>query len=366
MQKWSLKDRIKKIFTNAKGVDVILIANTDFKDPNFLYLTGFVSDMFEGAIIIVKRSGATLITNVLEYGDAQKNKPKGLKVVKIESSKQIRGFLKSQLKGKVVGMNDEFITYAMHKRLTKRYKPAKTVDVSSAFGKARLIKDNYEIQQIRKAASITKSAMKEIQKSFKAGITEKELAKQFDYISSRLGSEGTSFGTIISFGTNTALIHHSPSQARLKYGDLIMIDAGCKVNNYCSDITRTFIFGNNRAKISGYEKKVGMIRIVREAQAAALEKIRSGIRAGKSHDNAFNYINKAESGKYKKFNFPYALGHSVGIEVHDVGGWLGPKSKLVLKENMIMTDEPGIYISGFGGVRIEDDILITKKGPVML
>ena len=366
MANWSLKERINRIFANCNGVDVILIANTEKMDPNFQYLTGFAGDFYEGSIVLVKRTGATIIASELEYGDVHKTKPNGMAVVKIKSREQIMGFLKKELQNKKVGMNYGFITQQIYARIKKRYKPAKTIDVSVAFARARQIKDRYEIQQIKKASAITKKAMKEIQSKLKVGITEKELAREFDYLCASHGSDGPAFSTIVSFGKNTALIHHSPSNTRLQYGDMVMIDAGSKVNNYCSDVTRTFIFGSGKARIRDYKKKRRIIEIVKEAQSAALKEIRKGVKAPTPHNTAYNHIAAADAGEYKRFNFPYALGHPVGLEVHDAGDGFYPKSKLVLAGNMVITDEPGIYVPGFGGARIEDDILITKKGPIVL
>jgi Xaa-Pro aminopeptidase len=203
-----------------------------------------------------------------------------------------------------------------------------------------------------------------IQKEFKEGMTEMELAARFDSISASLGSEGPSFKTIVCFGANAALPHHSPDRTRLRYGDFILIDAGAKVQNYCSDITRTSIFGTDKSRIPDCEKKQEMLRIVKDAQLAALRKIAPGVTGLTIHMEAQRTIDTAANGRYKG-TFIHALGHSLGIEVHDGPGF-SPGAKQELEPGMVITNEPGIYVEGFGGVRIEDDILVTEKGAEVL
>lgn len=364
MKAASLKNKTRKIFANANAANVILIANTNYQDPNFLYLTDISSGLFEGSLILLTRHGAKILVSALEYEDAVRHTPNGMKIIKMESSKQIRRILASELKGKVVGTNDEFMTYAMHKRITKKYSPAKTIDVSDALSAARLIKDESEIKHIKEAARVTKRAMMEIIKSFKDGITEKALARRFDDISAKLGSDGPSFSTIVCFGANASMPHHRPDGTKLKYGDLVLIDAGSKSGNYCSDITRTFIFGKDKKRIKDYEKKIEMYNLVKSAQKKAIGAIKEGVKGSYVHNLAADYINSYKNGKYNG-KFIHSLGHSVGIEVHD-GAGLSPGSTQPLKQNMIVTVEPGVYVSGFGGVRIEDDILVTKGGAIIL
>ncbi|MHB1829796.1 MAG: M24 family metallopeptidase [Candidatus Micrarchaeaceae archaeon] len=364
MEASALKSKAKKIFANANAANVILIANTNYQDPNFLYLTDINSGLFEGSLILLFRRGAKILVSALEYEDASRHIPKGMELIKIESSQQIKSILNSGLKGKTLGTNDEFMTYAMHKRITAKYSPAKVIDVSSALSNARLVKEESEIKHIKKAAKITKRAMLEIRKSFKPGITEKTLAQRFDDISAKLGSDGPSFSTIVCFGANASMPHHRPDGTKLKYGDFVLIDAGAKSRNYCSDITRTFIFGKDKKRIKDYEKKMEMYNLVKSAQKKAIDSIRAGVKGKDVHNLAADYINSYKNGKYNG-KFIHSLGHSVGIEVHD-GPGLSPGATKPLKQGMVVTVEPGVYLSGFGGVRIEDDILVTKDGSITL
>jgi len=366
MDRAALKARTIKVFAGIKDANTVIIANSDYQDPNFLYLTDLKSGLFEGSLVVLKKDNAMLLTSPLEYEDALKGVPKGMQVIKIDSADKAKKILTKAVKGKNIGMNEDFVTYAMHIRFDKKYRPSKMVDVSAAFENARMTKDKYEISEIRKAVRITKGAQREIQKFFKKGITEKQLADKFNDIAARLGAKKPSFDTIVCFGANASMPHHSPDGTRLKYGDFVLIDAGSKVGNYCSDITRTYIFGNDKNKIKDYAKKREIYNLVKQAQTRAIKAIKPGAKGADIHKIAEDCINKYKGGKYKG-TFIHSLGHSIGLEVHDGSGRvLTPGSELTLKEGIITSVEPGIYLPGFGGVRIEDDILVTKKGALIL
>ncbi len=360
MESEELRGRLARVFAQAEGVEKILLMNTDYGDPNFFYLTGFTSGLFEYSYLVVEKQGMTLFTSSLEYATAKEQAPKGLTVVQMDDVKKFRAELKEKLAGFRVGVNESFIPYAAYKAIRRRYRPRKMVDISEAFSKARLVKSEYEIDLIKKAVKITKWAMVLIQKDLKEGMTELQLAARFDGISAEIGSEGPSFKTIVCFGKNAALPHHSPDHTKLKYGDFVLIDAGAKVSNYCSDITRTALFGDDKSRIPDYQKKERMLRIVKEAQVKAIKKIKPGVKGAAVHRVAQKVIDTADKGIYKG-TFIHSLGHSLGIEVHDGPGF-SPGAKQVLKPGMIITAEPGIYVEGFGGVRIEDDVLVTETG----
>ncbi len=361
MQNNTLLNKLGRIFAAIRGTNTIVLLNTNYQDPNFLYITGFKSGLFEFTYTIIRRNGVEVLANELEYTTGRKQQTKGLNVTKITDIKQQCKILSKLLSKKTIALDEPFIPYAYYSGIKKRYKPRKIVDASAAFEKARMIKDDYEIKCIARAASITKRAQKNIQKYCKVGITEKEIAEKFDSISAKLGSEGPSFKTIVCFGSNAAYPHHSPTDRKLKYGDYVLIDAGAKFNNYCSDITRTFIFGKERSKIRDYKEKMNVYDTVKEAQQLAINAIKPGVKGRDIHIIARDRINSAFKGKYKG-KFIHSLGHSVGIEVHDGGIGFSEGTKDKIKEGMVITVEPGIYIEGFGGVRIEDDVLVTKNG----
>ena len=360
----TLKQRIDRVFRGNEDVEKVVLLNTGMVDPNFLYITGFTSGLFEYSYLILDRQGATLITSILEYETAKEQAVEGLKVVCANSTEEMRKYTGEELKGRVIGVNAAFMPYLNYKVIKKLYKPKKIVDVSQELSDARMVKDDEEIGYIRKAASITKWAMMLIVKEFKEGMTEAELATKFDGLSSSMGSQGPSFKTIVCFGKNAALPHHFPDETKLVYGDFILIDAGCKVNNYSSDITRTFIYGDDKSRIKDYEEKQEIYKTVKDAQTKAIRAIKPGVKGKRIDGIARKQIDNADGGKYKG-KFIHSLGHSVGIDVHDGPGF-SPSTKLKLERGMVITAEPGIYINGFGGVRIEDDVLVTEDGALVL
>ena len=350
-----LKDRLRRLFSNLRGIDAVLIANSDRADPNFLYLTGFTSGLFEESLLIAVRDSVYVFTYSLEYQTALDQRQSGMRVINIaDDVKAARSLLKRLIKGKRIGVNGSFISFSTAAHLRKRYGPKRFADISDKLTETRLIKDRDEIRKIRSAARITKTAMKRIGRYLKAGVTELQLAAQFDFIQMSLGASGPSFGTIVCFGKNAAQPHHSPDNTKLRRGDFVLIDAGTKVSNYCSDITRTFVFGRRPSP-----KEEEMISIVKRAQHEAILAIRPGKRGNEIHNIAAKVIDTSAGGRYKG-RFIHSLGHSVGLEVHDGPGFSTQKN--IIRPGMVITAEPGIYVPGFGGVRIEDDILITRKG----
>lgn len=364
MDSKAIKDRAARVLDAAK-VDRILLANTNSEDPNFVYITDLIGGLFEGNFLLIKKDSITLFTSPLEYELAREQLGTRIGIVNLDSQKKMEMLVK-EIKGRSVGINGNFLPYNSYMHIRKRMKMRKVVDTSTAFEKAREVKGILEISRIRKANRITKSAIAEVQKRLKVGMTEKEAAMMFENRILELGADGTSFDSIVCFGRNAALPHHSPDSTKLRYGDMVLMDVGVKISNYCSDVTRTMIFGNDKKRIRDYERKQRIIDIVREAQAAAIAAIKPGILGEKPHMIAQSIIDNADNGRYKG-TFMHALGHSIGIEVHDGSGrFLSPGSKLMLREGMVSSVEPGIYIPGFGGARIEDDIVVTRNGAIIL
>lgn len=357
-----LKNRLKKIFSNiGKNIDLIVILNSQTADPNFYYLTGFTSGLFENNILLVERNGIELITDRLEFETALEQKIKNMKIKSINKANELEKYLKQKLSNKIIGINFSFLPIAYFRYL-KQYKPKKIIDVGKAFMGARLVKDEKEIENIRIANEITKKAFKKIQQYFKTGITEKELAATFEYLMRKNNASEEAFETIVSFDKNSALPHHFPDNTKLKENSIVLIDAGAKYNNYCADITQTFIFKPNKNS-DKYKKIIEMYNIVKQAQQIGLKNAKENANGKEVHNAVNNFINSVHKGKYNG-KFIHSLGHSIGIETHDGPGFSNQNN--ILKENMIISDEPGIYINGFGGVRIENDVLIKKNKSVFL
>ncbi|MFA6076683.1 MAG: M24 family metallopeptidase [Candidatus Paceibacterota bacterium] len=225
----------------------------------------------------------------------------------------------------------------------------------------RAVKSRKELAYIVKAQRISEKVLTDTVKKLRTGVTELEIA---DLIKKAYISHGVnvlSFPPIVAFGKNTANIHHEPNKTKLKKGNTVMFDFGCTVNHYCSDMTRTYFWGEPSAK----QKKIYLI--VLEAQEIAISKIEKGERQAKVIDNVARkflnkkYRNKSASDRPSRDGFPHGLGHGVGTVIHEWPNFK-PKSEDILPTGCVMTIEPGLYFKGFGGIRIEDMILITKNG----
>ena len=215
----------------------------------------------------------------------------------------------------------------------------------------RSIKTLYEIEQIRKAQNITDKAYEHILNFIKPGVREKDLALEIEMFMRKQGAEGVSFGLITISGKNTSLPHGVPSEKQVENGDFVTMDIGCKVNGYCSDMTRTVAVGFATDEM----KKV--YETVLTAQQKALETIKAGVMASDVDKAARDYI--YESG-YEGW-FGHSTGHGVGLFIHEAPT-VSTKSETVLEEGMVITCEPGIYLKDKFGVRIEDMVAVTKNG----
>ena len=259
-------------------------------------------------------------------------------------------FLKSQ-GDKAYGFEDDYVTFSKFASL-KRITPKSVFSpVSSHIDKIRMIKDNTEIEKIKTAAKIADSAYFYILDKISVGKTERQISLELEYFMKSQGAEGLSFDTIVASGVRSALPHGTATDKVIESGDFVTLDFGCKYKGYCSDMTRTVVMGK------ATDKQKEIYNTVLTAQKAALDTIRAGELAKAVDDAARSIIIDANYGK----NFGHGLGHSLGLKVHESPS-CSPKSADVLTENMLMTVEPGIYIEDFGGVRIEDLVLVTKDG----
>lgn len=215
----------------------------------------------------------------------------------------------------------------------------------------RAVKNKKELTNLIKAQRISEKVLLDAVSFLKEGITELQVADFIKKSFIKYGAPILSFPPIVAFGKNTANIHHEPNKTKLKKGDTVMFDIGTTIEHYCSDMTRTYFYGEPNAK----QKKIYLD--VLKAQELAMSKIAKGERrCGVIDRIARNFLAK----KYKD-NFKHGLGHGVGTVIHEWPNFK-PKSEDVLPLGCVMTVEPGVYLKGFGGVRIEDMVLITKNG----
>jgi len=220
----------------------------------------------------------------------------------------------------------------------------------------RAVKSKKELVNIIKAQRISEQVLKDVLKILEVGINELEVEKFIKKSFMKYKAPILSFEPIVSFGKNTANIHHKPGKSKLKKGDTVMFDFGTTVNHYCSDMTRTYFFGEPNKK----QKRI--YQAVLEAQNRVLAKIQKGERRAKVIDKtARDFLNK----KFKGKHFTHGLGHGVGTVIHEWPNFK-PNSGDVIPAGCVMTVEPGLYFKSFGGVRIEDMILITRKGYINL
>ncbi|MBG9822521.1 M24 family metallopeptidase [Bacillus safensis] len=229
------------------------------------------------------------------------------------------------------------------------------VRAEDALNQLRLIKDESEIATLKKAAQLADEGVKIGVNALKEGITETEVLAVIEYELKKKGIQGMSFSTMVLFGEKSGEPHGNPGQAALKKGDFVLFDLGVIVDGYCSDITRTFIYQE------ASEKQKDIYQTVLNAEMAALEMSKPGVRIGDLDLKARGLITEAGYGEY----FPHRLGHGLGVSVHEFPSMSQANDDL-LQEGMVYTIEPGIYVPGVGGVRIEDDVLITADGPVTL
>ena len=217
------------------------------------------------------------------------------------------------------------------------------------------VKEKNEIASIKKAVSISDLAFERVLNLVAPGIRERELAAELEYQMMMLGAEKPAFETIVASGYRSALPHGAASAKKVKKGEFITFDFGATVDGYVSDMTRTIVVGNPTSK----QKKI--YQIVLRAQKAAIRKVKAGV-SGKAVDAAArSIIERAGYGK----NFGHGTGHGIGFFVH-VGPRLSTASEDKLKINNVITIEPGIYLSGWGGVRIEDDVVVTRNSGKVL
>ncbi len=251
-----------------------------------------------------------------------------------------------------VGFEENYVTYAGYKELIRKYKINNLVETENIIERQRMIKDNDEISKVQKACEITDNCFSYLQSYIKPGMTEKQIANEIENYYKEY-ADGLSFETIVASGENSSKPHAVPTDRKIQTQDIITIDMGCKVEGYCSDMTRTIFVGN----VPDYVKNV--YDLVLKKQQQVIEDMKDG-------ESTRQLTTMVENDfRLEGYDLIHALGHGVGMEIHEAP-YINHRSDTQLKENMIVTDEPGIYIPGKFGVRIEDTIQITKFGCISL
>ncbi|MCS7206673.1 MAG: Xaa-Pro peptidase family protein [Dehalococcoidia bacterium] len=328
------------------GLDALLVSTPE----NRRWLSGFTGSA--GWLLITPHE-AVLATDFRYVEQAGQQAP-AFRVVRIKSGYDWFPSLVQEVGARKVGFEAGHLTVATYHALVSALKEAKAEGVSlqatqGVVEALRMRKDPEELALIARAVAIADQALRQVAPTIREGETERAVAWRLERAMRDLGAEGVAFETIVASGPNAALPHHRAADRPIQAGEPIVIDFGARYQGYCSDLTRTFCLG----RPSDTFRKV--YDIVLTAQLTAMATIQAGMKAGDADSIARKII---EDAGYKE-NFGHSLGHGIGLAVHEAPR-LGPESATPLEEGMVFTVEPGIYLSGWGGVRIEDTVVLEN------
>ena len=346
------KSRAERLISNAEGMDAVVIANDGepFLDSTFWYLTEQSSGTFEGSFAIVRKDGTLdVIVSILEEESAND----GVGDVHVYHDREEREkYIRDALSGcSKVGFNTHSATYAAVQYIKKVAGDIEPVDAGNAIDATVSVKDAKEIEATKHACKISSQVAAEIPDYLSEGVSEREVAARMDSRMRELGGTGNAFDTIAAFGAYSSQPHHMPCDYRLKKGDTALFDFGSKYDRYCSDMTRTVFLGKPPEILErAYE-------VVREAQLAGIAEYHDGAKANAADLAARKIIDESEF----KGKFIHSFGHGIGMDVHQAIS-VSPRSDQILHAGNVVSAEPGIYIPGVGGIRIEDTCLVTENG----
>jgi len=315
---------------------------------NIKYLSGFSGS--SGFLILGKKN--YLFTD-FRYREIAKNLEKSNTRIPFKFIEMDQDFKENLQKAigriKTIEFEADHMTVNKLASWKKRFKGTKLVPSKHSIEERRLIKDKEEIRLMKKSQKINERTLEKIKKRLKYGVTEQEIGWLIKTIGHDLGAEDISFEPIVAFGAHSAIPHHQNTNRKLKKTDVVLIDMGMKYKGYCSDMTRTFL------PKKATSEQIEVYTRTLDAQMAAIKALKAGVKTAK-----LDAIARDTMGKYDE-HFRHSLGHGIGLDVHESPG-LSSRSKEVLEENMIVTVEPGIYLEGKFGVRIEDMGRVTKTG----
>ncbi|MCI8415961.1 MAG: aminopeptidase P family protein [Lachnospiraceae bacterium] len=341
-----IEEKIKD-FLQERELDGLLVAD----GHNMRYLSGFTGAT---GYLYISRQQQVILTDSRYTLQAREEAPR-FQVVEVsrqEGYKEKLLNLTQEDETKRLGFEDQVMMYATVESLKEKLTPVgEWVPLRGALSTFRQIKTEGEIERMAQAEAIGDKAFDYLLGELRPGVTELTIAAKLEFYMKTHGAEDIAFPSIVASGLHSAMPHATPSRKKLEQGDFITLDFGCRYEGYCSDMTRTVVLGK------ASERQREIYQIVLEAQLAGLEAVRAGISGKEADEAARAVIEKAGYGEY----FGHALGHSVGLEVHERPS-LSQGDDTILKPGMIETVEPGIYVPGFGGVRIEDMVVVTETG----
>ena len=334
----------------ATKVDGLLVTNF----VNVTYLTGFTGD---DSYLLVTHDGVQLVTD-MRYTTQLEDECPGLKLqVRSPGEKMLDTTADVIKRAKVdrLGVEASSMTVGLNNALQEKLPKTKLEPTEDLVEGLRAVKDKDEVAAIRLACHHAKRAFEAVRAAVTPTMTESQVAADLEYQARRFGAKGLSFEPIVAVGARSALPHGRPTQLQLAESDFTLVDWGARTGQYVSDLTRMWITG----RISPKFRKI--YEVVLQAQLAAIDAIRPGIKCEDVDAVARGIITKAGYGK----QFGHGLGHGIGLEVHEAPR-LTKQQVVELQSGMVVTVEPGIYFPGWGGIRIEDDVLVTPSGHEVL
>lgn len=343
--------RIEKLRKKMAALDLdgFLVTSKE----NRQYLTGFTGTF---GWVLVTAGNVYLLTDFRYIEQARQQAP-GCKLVQFKHYAPVvtLRMLMEELEVVTLGIESDRCTVDEFELLANQVRRKAITPLKGFVEEIRQIKDEEEIALIARAEEIGDEAFQHVLKLIKPGMTELEIAMELEFQMRRCGASGVSFDTIVASGKRSSMPHGVASSKKVEAGDFITMDFGCMYQGYCSDMTRTIALG----KVD--EKQETVYNLVRKAQEDALQAIRAGVAGKEIHAVAQNVFQDAGYGPF----FGHGLGHSVGLEIHEEPRF-SPKAEEIIQENMVITVEPGLYLSNWGGVRIEDLVVVKKDGCINL
>ncbi|WP_433945779.1 M24 family metallopeptidase [Paenibacillus sp. SN-8-1] len=348
--KWTLLEHQMQ----QNGVQTLLVT-----DPKHVYyLTGFLSNPHERFLVAAMTLGEEPFLIVPALDEEAARAASDISRIYTHTDTDNPYLVLSQaLKGTsgTIALEKNHLSVARFEALQKHLTSTLYRDIGPWIQDMRVRKSAEEIVKIKHAVSLIEQVLQEGLSKVKEGVTENELVAEIEYQIRRLGADGPSFDSMVLSGEKTALPHGVPGTRKLQYGDLLMYDIGVYADGYASDITRTFAFGEPSPKLTH------IYNTVLEANEQAIRSIKPGVSFASIDLAARTVIDEAGYGEY----FMHRLGHGLGIDVHEYPSIHG-QNEALLQEGNVFTVEPGVYIAGLGGVRIEDDIVVTADGVEVL
>ena len=334
----------------TQGLDALLVQSL----PNVRYLTGFTGS---SGLLLVRPDGAVLVTD-FRYATQAPREAEGAARVEIDQVNvwdRLKAILTERPSG-IAGFEAHIATVRDRERLGAIAPASRWEATSDLVERLRLVKDPLEVAAVATAAALASESLGEVLPTIRVGESEVEIAARLEAALRRRGSEWHPFQTIVASGERAALPHGRTSERTVRRGDWLLLDFGAQVEGYCADLTRTVVVG---ARADARQRTV--YDTVRQAQRRALEHMRVGMTGREADALARDGITRQGFGDA----FGHSLGHGLGLEVHEAPR-LSPTADQPLPAGAVVTIEPGIYLPGWGGVRLEDDVHLSADGPVLL